>query len=174
MVDRSKDTQQRFKIHRENRTTSPNHSHSIEHKVDLNQQQRAQKQMEIALIKKLQEKTLIVGFLKYRGEIKGIRFYDPTKSKFIDVAPWHLSSFQLSKLKLMGIRTLELIRYEAGESAGTVLVEYVTRLEAEGYFRANRMISNDLAEALSTIMNVMEEADYQQLISQIIKEEQSK
>ncbi|HIW33100.1 MAG TPA: hypothetical protein IAA29_09970 [Candidatus Paenibacillus intestinavium] len=124
-----------------------------------------QNEMEQALLQRIHAQTIIVGFLLYKGEIKGIRFFEPTKGKFIDVAPWHLNSFAMSKLKLMGVRNIELLRHEAGEARGTVLIEYLTKHEIAGYYRANRMIPNDLAEALSTIVNYMDDVAYQQLIA---------
>lgn len=158
--------QQGFRIYNDTRTPSSSSANQAPLR-NLQGEQRAQKQMEIALIKKLHANTQIVGFLDYRGEIKGIRFYDPTKNRFMDVAPWHLSSFAMSKLKLMGVRHIELLRHEAGESAGTVVIEYLTKHEVAGLYRANRMIPNDLAEALSTVMNVMEDAEYNQLMARI-------
>lgn len=122
------------------------------------------KQMEIALLQKLHAKTQVIGFLVYSGEIKGIRFFDPVKRKFFDIAPWHLNQFNMSKLKLMGIRQIELLRNEAGESRGTVVVEFLTKHEVAGYFRANRMISEQLAAALSGILNYMPEEEYQNLL----------
>lgn len=122
------------------------------------------KLMEIALLQKLHANTKVVGFLVYNGEIKGLRFFDPVKHKFIDIAPWHLNQFNMSKLKLMEIRQIELLRHEAGESDGTVVVEFLTKHEAAGYFRANRMISDQLAAALSGIIHYMPEEEYQQLI----------
>ena len=123
--------------------------------------------MEIALLQKLHAQTKIIGFLVYQNEIKGIRFYDPRKRKFIDIAPWQLNRFALSKLKLMGLRTIDLIRHEGGKSEGTVIVEFISSHEAAGYFRANRMVSNDLAEALSGIVNYMEEEEYQVLLKEL-------
>lgn len=147
----------------------PSSSASSQNKVRGSQtlDNHGQKQMEIALLQKLHAQTLIVGFLQYKGEIKGIRFFEPAKGKFIDVAPWHLSSFSMSKLKLMGVRNIELYRHEAGEAQGTVLIEYLTKHELAGYYRANRMIPNDLAQALSTITNYMDDTAYQQLMAQV-------
>jgi len=125
--------------------------------------------MELALLQKIHAQTMIVGFLIYKGETKGIRFFDPTKGKFLDVAPWHLNSFAMSKLKLMGVRNIELLRHESGEAQGTVLIEYLTKHELAGYYRANRMIPNDLAQALSAISRYMDESEYQQLITQMVE-----
>lgn len=122
------------------------------------------KQMEVALLRKLHNKTKVVGFLKYKGEIKGIRFYDPTNRKFIDIAPWHLSQFNMSKLKLMEVREIELIRHEAGESEGTIVIEFLTKHELMGHFKANRMITDQLAQALSGILNYMPEEEYQNVL----------
>jgi len=155
--------QQGFRIYNDSSRTSsvsskPNNS------VNAQSSSQGDKQMEIALLQKLHAQTKIVGFLVYQNEIKGIRFYDPLKRKFIDIAPWQLNRFALSKLKLMGLRTIELVRYEGGKSEGTLLVEFISKHEAAGYFRANRMVSNDLAEALSGIVNYMSEEEYQALI----------
>lgn len=148
-----------------NASTPPNinkqHINPLDHHM--------QNGMEQALLQKIHAQTIIVGFLRYKGETKGIRFFDPTKGKFIDVAPWHLNSFAMSKLQLMGVRHIELLRHEAGEAKGTVLIEYLTSHEIAGYYRANRMIPNDLAQALSSITRYMDELAYQQLITQMIE-----
>jgi len=157
--------QQGFRIYKDSdhRTTMSSKPISS---VQAQSPSHGDKQMEIALLHKLHAKTKIVGFLVYQSDIKGIRFYDPTKRKFIDVAPWQLNKFALSKLKLMGIRTIDLVRHEGGQSEGTVVVEFISKQEAAGHFRANRMVSNDLAEALSGIMNYMSEDEYQALLKE--------
>ncbi|MCR8658979.1 hypothetical protein [Paenibacillus endoradicis] len=149
-----------------NASTNPN----IKKQLTNPWEKQMQNGMELALLQKIHAQTMIVGLLRYKGETKGIRFFDPTKGKFIDVAPWHLNSFAMSKLQLMGVRHIELLRHEAGEALGTVLIEYLTHHELAGYYRANRMIPNDLAQALSSITRYMDDLAYQQLISQIVEE----
>lgn len=119
-----------------------------------------QKQMEITLLQKLHANTVVVGLLMYKSDLKGVRFYDPDNRRFIDIAPWHLSRFNISKLKLIGARELELIRHEVGNSAGTLVVEFLTKHEVRGHFKANRMVSDNLANALSGIMNYMSDEEY--------------
>jgi len=158
--------QQGFRIYNDSSKTASMSSKPLSsvNEQSLNQ---GDKQMEIALLQKLHAQTKIVGFLVYQNEIKGIRFYDPRKRRFIDIAPWQLNRFALSKLKLMGLRTIDLVRHEGGKSEGTVLVEFISNHEVAGYFRANRMVSNDLAEALNGIVNYMDEEEYQALLKDL-------
>lgn len=121
--------------------------------------------MERALLLKSYQGTAIVGMLVYKGEIKGIRFYDAVRNQFMDIAPWHLNSFSLSKLKLMGIRQLELFRHEHGDSSKTLLIEFLTKYEIEGQYRPLRMISNQVVEALSKIEQYIPDQEFEQLTS---------
>lgn len=162
-----KQHQQGFRIYNDDSSIRSSTSSNPQAPMNAQFSSPGDKQMEIALLQKLHAKTKIVGFLTYQSEIKGIRFYDPLKRKFIDIAPWQLNRFALSKLKIMGLRTIDLVRHEAGQSEGTVLVEFISKHEAAGYFRANRMVSNDLAEALSGVTNYMAEEEYQMLLAEL-------
>jgi len=124
-----------------------------------------QQSMEINLLQKLHANTVVAGMLMYKDELKGVRFYDPNNRRFIDIAPWHLSRFNVSKLKLIGVRELELIRHEVGNSSGTLVVEFLTKHEVGGLFKANRMVSENLAIALSGIMNYMSDDEYNVVIA---------
>jgi len=119
--------------------------------------------MEKALLLKTYQDTAIIGFLSYKGEIKGIRFYDARRRQFIDIAPWHLNSFSLSKLKLMGIRHLELFRHEHGDTTNTLIIEFLTKEEMQGRYRPIRMISNQVVEVLSTIERYMPDEEFELL-----------
>jgi len=168
-MNNSNNKQHGFRIYKDDRGSLPktyerNVAGSAAGASNLGQDDR---NMEVAFLKKLHAQTKIVGFLVYHSDIKGIRFFDPLKRKFIDIAPWQLNRFALSKLQLMGIRQIDLVRHEAGESKGTVVVEFLSKYEAAGYYRANRMVSSDLAEALSGITNYMLEDEYQALLKEV-------
>lgn len=122
--------------------------------------------LEVAMIQKLHKQTKIFGLLVYKGELKGIRFYDFSKKQFIDIAPWQLQYFNISGIKVAGVRELELYKVDNEKHNQTLIIQYLTQHEIAEYYRPNRMTSNDLAKALSYTMESVNEAEYEAIISQ--------
>ena len=118
----------------------------------------------VAMLQKLHEHTKIFGLLVYKGELKGIRYFDSANHIFIDIAPWQLKYFNISAMRVIGVRELELSRVEAGPSSGTLVIEYLTQHEMKGIYRPNRMTSNDLAMALSYVKHYVNDAEYELLL----------
>jgi len=123
--------------------------------------------LQIAMLQKLHNQTKIFALLVYKGEIKGIRYFDFAKRNFIDIAPWQIQFFNISGMQINGVRELELYKVDNDKHNRTLVIEFLTQHEINNLYRPNRMTSNDLAKALSYIMAYVNDVEYENLIQEL-------
>lgn len=123
--------------------------------------------LQIAMLQKLHAETKIFALLVFKGEIKGIRYFDAANWKFIDIAPWQINFFNISGMRLSGVRELELLKVDNGSHNHTLVIEYMTEHEIKKYYKPNRMTSNELAKALSYTMNYLDDNAYSALLGEL-------